>query len=254
MAGWLAVFLPWPVTFQYYLLPFAFGAAGLAGTAVGDLLAFSERRRPPTIRWVARSAIAAGGLLWLVSMANAAADARIQLTVDQANADMVEFLARMPAGSRMVVNTRLNEYVVELPLHLSEIKGRPDLVVTHVAGLASIESPPTATFVATPHIANIPAPTVRIPLDETGVRHYQAMLTTLLRGGGDLVYRTEHHAAVVEVGLHRLLCHVTASPLIGAGYCPNDRGLIAWRPFTYGWQVHRVGPPAGDRAEARHDE
>jgi hypothetical protein len=31
MAGWLAVYVPWPATFEYYLLPFAFGAAALAG-------------------------------------------------------------------------------------------------------------------------------------------------------------------------------------------------------------------------------
>ena len=43
MAGWLAVYLPWPATFEYYLLPFAFGAAALGGTVVGDV--WAARRR-----------------------------------------------------------------------------------------------------------------------------------------------------------------------------------------------------------------
>jgi hypothetical protein len=254
MAGWLAVYLPWPATFEYYLLPFAFGVAVLAGNVVGDLWAFRESRHPLTRRSLAWATLTVSGLLWLVPTVNAAADARVQLTIDRVNAGLVEFLAGLPAGSRVAVNTRLNEYVVELPLHLTEIKQRPDLVVDQVAGPASSGSPPAAGFVATPQMANLPAPTVRIPLDEAGTNQNQVKLTTLLGGRGALVYRGERHATLVEIRLHTILCHVRASPLVAAGYCPNTRGLIVRRPFSYGWQVHRLGPLAVDRAEARHDE
>ena len=244
MAGWLAVYLPWPVTFEYYLLPFAFGAAALAGIVIGDAWALRGRGHSVMSRCGAWFVLATSGLLWGVSIVNAVADARVQLTVDRVNAELVEFLARLPTHSTVVVNTRLNEYIVELPLHLSEIKRRPDVVVEHVAGPASSRSLPSEVYVATPQMANQPAPTVRIPLNDASVRHDQATLATLLVGGGDLVYRAEHYSDIVELGFHRLLCHATASLITDASYCPNDRGLIYRRPFSYGWQVHRLRRPA----------
>jgi hypothetical protein len=254
MAGWLAVFLPWPVTFEYHLLPFAFGAAVLAGTVAGDAWAFRQRAQPATRRRLAWSVLVTSGLLWCGPTVNAIADARVQLTVDRANAEVVEWLARLAPHSRVVVNTTLNEYVFELPLHLSEIKRRPDLVVEHVDRRALTRSSPDEVFVATPHMANQPAPTVRIPFDEARMRHHHARLTTLLKGRGDLVYRADHHTDLVEIGLHRLLCHVTASRLIDASYCPSDRGLIDHRPFSYGWQVHRLEALTVEHAETPHGE
>jgi hypothetical protein len=55
MAGWLAVYLPWPATFEYYLLPFAFGAAAFGGTVVGDVWAARRCRDSATRRRVASS-------------------------------------------------------------------------------------------------------------------------------------------------------------------------------------------------------
>jgi hypothetical protein len=253
MAGWLAVYMPWPATFAYYLFPFAFGASVLAGTVIGNCWAFRQGLHSVTRRRMAWSLLVTTGLLWLVSTANAVADARVQLTVDRANAEMLEFLARLPTHSRIVVNTRLNEYVVELPLHLSEVNGRPDLVVQHVAGWPVSRAAMAEVFVVTPQMTSPPAPTVRIPLDETGARHDEAILATLLAGRGDLVYRRAEHTPLIQFGLHGLLCHVTPDWLTDAGYCPNDRRLIDRRPFSYGWQIHRLGPAAVDPAEARHD-
>jgi hypothetical protein len=254
MTGWLAVYLPWPATFEYYLLPFAFGAAALAGIVVGYCWTFREAAHSTAKRLVAWSVLVASGLLWLASTVNAVADARVQLTVDRANAAVVDFLARLPTGSGVVVNTTLNEYVIELPLHLSEVKRRPDLVVEHVAGPTLAEPVPAQLFVVTPHMANRPAPTVRIPLDETAVRHDHTILTALPAGRSELVYRAEEYTRLIEFGLHRLLCHMVVSRRLDAGYCPNDRALIEYRPFLYGWEVHRLGSPGVDRAEVRHDD
>ena len=135
MGGWLAVYAPWPATFAYYLLPFAFGAAILAGIVIGALWELGVSGAPVLTRRLARAALVVSGLLWLPAVINAAADARVQLAVDRANADLVDFLGGVPGGSRVVVNTtRVNEYLYELPLHLAEIKRRPDLVVQR-AGL-----------------------------------------------------------------------------------------------------------------------
>ena len=253
MAGWLAVYLPWPVTFEYHLLPFAFGAAALAGTVVGDSWAARSRRHVAARRRVAWSVLVASGLLWLVALVNAVADARVQLTVDRSNTDLVDFLAGLPSHSRVVLNTGVNEYLFELPMHLSQIKGRSDIVVEDV-GRVPLDGPSSAdVFVVTPELANKPWPTVRVALDEPGVRHHNEMLITALAGRAAPVYRAVHHTRLVELGVHRLLCHVTRRPFTDASFCPSDRGGIDSRIFSYGWQVHRLLRPAADRAETRHD-
>jgi hypothetical protein len=246
MAGWLAVYLPWPATFEYYLLPFAFGATALGGTVIGDSWVSRSRQHPVTSRRVAWSVLAATGILWLVAIVNAVSDARVQLAVDRANADLVEFLAGLPSRSRVVVNTGVNEYFFELPLHLSQIKARSDIVVEHVTRVPLTGPSSADVYVVTAEMANKPGPTVRVALDEPGVRHDNAMLSAALTGGAEPVYRAAQHTRLVEFGIHRLLCHVSGSPLIDTTYCPRDRGVIDRRVFSYGWQVHRLGRPAGD--------
>jgi len=249
MAGWLAVYLPWPATFEYYLLPFAFGAAALAGTVVGESWTSRSRQHSATRRRVAWSVLVAGGSLWLVAIVNAVADARVQLTVDRANADLVDFLAGLPSRSRVVVNTGVNEYLVELPMHLSQIKRRSDIVVEHVTRGPSPGPPSAEVFVVTAEMANKPGPTVRVALNEPDVSHHNAMLSAVLTGGAEPVYRTAQHTHLVDLGIHRLLCHVTVRPLTDATYCPSDRGVIGRRTFSYGWQVHRLMRPAADHGE-----
>jgi len=253
MAGWLAVYLPWPVTFEYYLLPFAFGAAALGGTVTGDSWASRSREHSVARRCVAWSVLVASGLLWLGATVNAIADARVQLTVDRSNADLVSFLAGLPSRSRVVVNTAVNEYLIELPMHLSQIKRRSDIVVEHVTRMPPDGSSSADVFMVTAEMANKPGPTVRVALDEPGVKHDNAMLGAVLTGRAEPVYRAAQHTHLVEFAIHRLLCHVTASPFTDATYCPADRGVIDRRIFSYGWQVHRLMRPAADHAETRHD-
>jgi len=250
MAGWLAVYTPWPATFEYYLLPFAFGAALFAGTVVGGLWSVRDRAAATVTRRVAWSALAASGLLWVVALVNAAADARVQIAVDRANTDVVDFLAGLPRGGRVVLNTTdAIEYFYELPMHLAEIKRRPDLVVQPVGIPAPAARSPADVFVATPTVANRPWPTVRVAVHEAGARRDISRLGEMLRDGGELLYTTEHRVRVVELGMQRLLCRVARRPFIDPWYCPDDRGLVYARTFAYGWQVHRLARPSVHRAE-----
>jgi hypothetical protein len=253
MVGWLAVYLPWPATFEYYLLPFAFGAAVLGGTVVGDTWASRSRPHPATSRRVAWSVLVSSGLLWLMAIVNAVADARVQLTVDRSNADLVDFLAALPSRSRVVLNTGVNEYLFELPLHLTQIKRRADIVVEHVTRMPPGGPSAADVFMVTAEMANKPEPTVRVALDEPGVRHHNAMLGALLTGHAEPVYRAAQHTHLVEVAIHRLLCRITVRSLIEPTYCPSDRRMIDRRMFSYGWQVHRLMPPAAADAETRTD-
>jgi hypothetical protein len=183
---------------------------------------------------------------------NAVADARVQLAVDRANAHLVDFLARLPSRSLVVLNTSVNEYLFELPMHLSEIKRRPDVAVAHVAHAGPRAPAPAEVVVATAEIANAPLPTVRIAVEEHGARHHHTALGALV-DRGDAVYRSVQQRRVLELAFHRLLCHVTVRPLLDPTYCPRDRGVIYRATFSYGWQVHQLGGRTVDRNEARHD-
>jgi len=251
MAGWLAVYAPWPATFEYYLLPFAFGAALFAGLVAGGLVAACRDRSSAMRRRVAWPALVASALLWAPAIVNAAADARVQLAVDRTNADLVEFLGGLPAASRIVVNTvHRNEYLYELPLHLAEIARRPDLVVQHVGVFAAGDRVPGGVFVVTPRMVNQPGPTVRIALFEAGVRRDATRLGEMLADGGELHYTTERHVRTVEIGLQRLLCRVARAPLVDVTFCARS-GVIDARTFTYGWQVHRLSHAAVDPGPRR---
>jgi hypothetical protein len=235
MTGWLLVYLPWPATFEYYLLPFALGGAGLAGIVARDL--WSDRASPR--HRLASSVLLASAVLWSVAAVNVATDARVQLAVDRANADLVEFLGTLPRGSRVVLNmTPVNEYHYELPMHLAEIEHRPDIVFAGPGRPESSGGP--ATFVLTPQMTNQPGPTVRIALHEAGVRRDNAALGALGLAGAAPVYRAAERIGIVELGIQRLLCPVAVSPVLDATYCPSDRGVVYRRTFAYGWQVHRL--------------
>jgi hypothetical protein len=240
MAGWLAVFLPWPATFEYYLLPFAFGASAAAGMVIGAGWAAGGPSQLAAGRRLAWSVLGTAGLLWVMTVVNAVADARAQLTVDRANAALVDFLAGLPAGSRVVLNTAMNEYHLELPRHLVEIKGRPDIVVERPGRAGSDDWPSADLFVITAELANRPAPTVRLALDEPGVARDQARLGRLLIGPSAPVYHEVLQARLVELGIHRWLCLVTVRPFIDPTFCPGDRPVLDRRLFTYGWQVHHL--------------
>jgi hypothetical protein len=252
MAGWLAVYVPWPATFEYYLLPFAFGAAALTGKLAGACGSVLRAPHSWATRRAAWSILVAGVLLWCGATANAVADARVQLAVDRANADLVDFLAGLPRRSLVVLNTSVNEYLFELPLHLAEIKQRPDVAVEHVARAGPRAPAPADVVVATAEIANAPSPTVRIAVEERGARHHHSTLSALA-ARGESVYRSLQHRHVLELAFHRLLCQVTVRSILDPAYCPSERGAIYRGTFSYGWQVHRLGRTIVDRVEIRDE-
>ena len=136
--------------------------------------------------------------------------------------------------------------MIELPMHLVEIKRRPDLIVHHVGAFHTDRRLPASVFVVTPTMANQPGPTVRIAVHEPGVTRDGMRLSELLRGGGELVYTTQRQARLLELGLHRPLCRLARRPFIDVTFCAGERGVVDGRTFIYGWQVHRLTRPTVD--------
>ena len=202
---------------------------------------------------MAWSVLVASGLLWLVAIVNVVADARVQLTVDRSNSDLVDFLAALPSRSRVVLNTGVNEYLSELPMHLSQIKRRSDIVVEHRTRIPPDGPSSADVFVVTAEMANKPEPTVRSRSTSRASEHDNAVLNAMLtpRCRAGVSGRAAHSSR--QVAIHRLLCHVTVSPLTDPTYCPIDRGVIDRRIFSYGWQVAPAGAAGAGHAETRHD-
>jgi hypothetical protein len=187
-------------------------------------------------------------VLWSVAIVNAATDARVQLAVDRANAGLVSFLGTLPRHSRVVLNMApVNEYHFELPMHLTEVANRSDVLFG--AGPEAIMA--GEVFLVTAEMANEPGPTVRIALHEAGVRHDNATLGTLLSADAERVYRSVEQIETLEVGIQRLLCRVAVGRVFDPTYCPADRGLIYRRTFEYGWQVHRLPRGRADGQSGR---
>ena len=122
MSGWLAVYLPWPVTSSISAAICVRSRASPAWSAVTP--GPRSRRHPGTGRRVAWAVLVASGSLWLVAIVNAVADARVGCR-DRSNADLVDFLAGLPSKSRVILNTGVNEYLLELPMHLPRSSDAP---------------------------------------------------------------------------------------------------------------------------------
>ena len=134
-----------------------------------------------------------------------------------------------------------------LPMHLAEIKRRPDIVFVR-PGATPVRG--EDTFAATAEMRDQPGPTVRIALHEAGVRQDNVALGAA--STGERVYHAVEHIAIIEIGIQRLLCRLAVPPVFDSTYCPGDRGLIFRRTFAYGWQVHRLVRQAANAATIRH--
>jgi 4-amino-4-deoxy-L-arabinose transferase-like glycosyltransferase len=99
MAAWLGLYLPWYFAVEYYLLPFAAGAAVLAGVLFIETASLLKHA---SLAWRTSGAAALGlsGLLLLGSLANNAASASVQLAQDAANAGVLAYVAENASWQR----------------------------------------------------------------------------------------------------------------------------------------------------------
>jgi hypothetical protein len=104
MCGWLAVYIPWSWVVEYYLLPFAFGAAAFSGLVAGEAIQALRNERRRGVRATVAVCVGAFLVLFPLSMANVATNGAIQLAVDAANYQLVRFISALPKGSVVSVN------------------------------------------------------------------------------------------------------------------------------------------------------
>ncbi len=241
VAGWGAVFLPWPSTTECHLLPASIGCALLAGR----LAALTVKRLGSLAGPGRRIALGALGLAVVgvvLTLPNNWTSARVQLAVDAANGEAIEYVVQsLPAGAHLVVNLQEpREYYEILGIYLSDLYGRGDLVIDYYRsqGLSAVGSNGAPTYVLSPFVFGKPYFTVRVGVGETDS---VAWNESLLAAEGERLgpeFETLHEFRRVSIDLPAAICPI----LRRSAYCEESRAVFNAGVFIYGWRLYRMDP------------
>lgn len=249
IGSWVAIYLPWVFTVEYYLLPVALGAAVAGGCLMDGILAGLRSLRP----W-ARPAVALclglGALLLAVSVLNNVSSARQQIMIDEANHETLRFIsASLPPASTLLINLQYpGEYWDEIRLHLLEVWNRADIRVDYVRmDELPLEIGQTEDlYLLEAVVVNQPLLTVRMGAVEPSVEEWNRTLDDLLARSGVRTGRVIRELRLLNVNFVRLLCPLMAT----RGFCEVDEPIIDRRVYTYGWDLYRIADDATGSREA----
>lgn len=216
------------------MLAFGLGLVVLCGWAAAQSVLMA-REAGPTGRAVIVLGLAAAVLLWAGTLLNNYTNARIQLAVDRANTEMVNFLAEtLPPGQHVLLNIQsANEYTNQLALTLHDLKQRTDITLETYQRQAI----PAGDVVIMPAIENQPRLVVRMGVAEPVQKAWNEDLqSTLATGQTVITYQNNQQFQLLNLDYPRLLC-----PLLRRlDYCQVVSPLLDRSIFTYGWTVYQV--------------
>ncbi len=237
IAGWAAMMLPWRATFEYYLLPLSVGVAALTGVFLASIAAEATAR---PLGWISRMALGVGAVATAVAVMNSATNARVQLAVDAANTELVEFLAAQapPRGTVLLNLAGDSEYLVEMREHLARLHGRPDLAVHDLRRASSA----SGALVVNPIMRNQPFPTVRLGFAEAESSGRAHDLARYRVDRAERVYGRIQGVSLAFVALETPVCPLLlVAGAFGGASCGLAQPFLDRRRFEYGWEVYAVG-------------
>jgi len=240
MAAWVFVYLPWVFTVEYYMLPFALGAAFLGAYLIEQVWILLHSS-PPSEVLLPVLCILLSFVLFLATMANNLSNARIQLAVDATNAEaLIQISRTLPRDSTVLVNIQsANEYVDEIPIHLTVIWDRPDIKIYPVIlqdGKQKEVSGLKQYFILSPFMQNQPKLSVRLGVLENTQQRWNQSLNEVYLDQLQEIYRTENSFTMSNIDLLSLACPF----MRGRSYCANNPSAIDRRVFSYGWMLYKV--------------
>lgn len=232
-AAWLVVFLPWEFTVEYYLLTAAMGAAVFAGVVLGGWFTrFSELQKG----WKAVTALlaAAACYLWLTTLPNLWNNARLQLTIDRVNQQMVEYLAEnVPVNGTVMVNLPPGaEYLEELDYHLAYYYDRADIQVK----IFQFQTPQNSAdsvdyWLVTPAVVNKLVYSVRFGFLETAQQRANNLLMDFAPQA-EASFTGGYNQWIVRP--LQPACWILRS----AGVCQEGSRWISLLPLEYRWDIY----------------
>ena len=239
MAVWLGLYIPWLFNNEYYLLPFALGAAPLAVSLAGIHLDFWR-----STGWKGKTAATAMLLtalaLLLATLPGNWSNARLQLAMDAANDDLLQYaVRRLPQDSVLLVNIQEpNEWIIQVKIMLGEVLGRADLTVEayQFQDFAAQGWQGRDVYVATAVIENQFFPSVRTGIYQANAQRWNEALAASVGGFSRPEYEAFHGFRTLIVKPLYVLCPL-ARPF---GYCEYINSALEQQDFVYGWRVYRL--------------
>ncbi len=242
MAAWFLFYLPWRFIVDYYLLPFAIGSSIVCGIVIGEAIDLAHTL-PPVLRGFRWAGLFLASALFCVTLVNNWTNARIQLTIDNANAAMLNSVAQSaPKGSQVLLNlSPQSEYGDEIKMHLKLIELRPDLNVSFFSArtLEAARASQLPYLIISPELINQQILSVRMGISEPDVNQAKAALNG--QPGVITLYMTriQRQFHLFSIDLTRLMCAV----LPGTSYCAKNYSIVDLRLFTYGWDLYETNRP-----------
>lgn len=239
MGAWIALFLPWYFMAEYYMMPFAVGAAVFGGILADDLFGFAQNEKAVR-RWIAIAALGLSMMLLVSSQFNDLSNGRIQLAVDSANADLLSFLRNVEPNSTVLLNIQTpNEYYYKLMDYINKYWGRSDLTIS-IFDFQDTSSPGIYYLIA-PYVVNQPLLAVRQGVVEKTQNNWNDSLLPYFQEhpGWQKVQQYERRFPMFGLDLPRLFC-----PFIKTrAFCATPAPLVDTRPFIYGWVIYKLEIP-----------
>ncbi len=213
----------------------ASGAQASGGQALGGA-GFSLRGTS-----VPRIALAVAAVFLAIDALDSFTAAHSQVIVDEANAELVEALRRLPPDSTVLMNLQFDqEYVYEIQIHLSERLGRRDLRIKPLDF-----TPPDPRDAGHPYyVVSMQSrherwPLLRGPILESTLLQWNGSLHGLL-GQAAPLRRIDRSWQMADIGLQYFWCFAVdrIKPICSLVMChTSERPAIDMRETSYGWTI-----------------
>ena len=233
--GWLAIFLPWVIKIEYYLLPFALGCSILSAHFLEEIIK-SIRQRVLWKRVILVILTGFAGVLLINSVLLIINNARYQFTMDDINSRMMKYLAQeVPRDGAVFVNLPAdNEYIKEIQLHFTYIYSRPDIFVDRFYyQLPSSLMKKNVSFVITPKVQNKPTYSVRYAFNEDDSTAWTYSLEKYMADGVASPVNFSGEFLEIEPHIFRLICPF----LKHLGSCNTNNQILEVKKLSYQWEV-----------------
>jgi hypothetical protein len=233
MLAWILIYIPWVFTQEYYLLPFAAGAA-----LMGSILV----RWKSTWRGFYAIPLVLAAILFLLQLPGLYTKARAQLVVDAANDEMMSYvLKNAPQNSVVLINIQdPNEYVGHFKTLVNIIGERPDLYVDYFQFQDPISEgwDDRPIMLVSPIVENQFYPSMRMGVFEMPSRSWNKSLLEYMGDNGERVDQFRHAFRSALVDTPRAICFILPS----LKYCKVPHSPLDNRVFAYGWDIYLFSP------------
>ncbi len=247
MAGWLAIFLPWDRTDEYYLLPLAAGWCIFCATLLGEAVAHWNDLHTGW-KMAAASSLALFAAFTLITQLNNYSNARLELVVDRQQSKLMAYLDENTTDRDLILaNFPANDTFFSHALALMQtVGGRPNIQVQPFRFQSA--DPGTASIsydLVTAQSMNKPLFAVRSQGDNSKSNN---ALAGILGPSRQPVYDDRQGFRLLSINLINLVCPFVRSGYLQDLYCRYRLPVIDTRPYSYGWRVYRISSSVNDMA------